>query len=702
MARHGTPPKGWHIPDVPAGVEDRASSDAPRTTLVEQVRARLPVWQGIHASPVVRRWIREGVPITFAGRRPRPFRAKPYEMDEGQQQWFRQEFERLRTLGAWREATDTRWVSPAFLVPKPPKEDGTLDWRLVVDLRRINRHCLKRSCRYETLRYLESAMRRGEYLFSWDIKDGFYHIEIRPEDQAYMTFSVKLGDEIRYVTCVGLPMGWVNSPYVFTKFMRPVVQHLRAPGVAAEMAAQRASGASRRFLYKTLDPNRRGLRVLPYVDDFLGIARTEERAREALRFVDTLLGRLGIFRHPTKGVFEPQQRLDHLGLRIDAQRGVFEVTGKRARKIAATAAHLLSKAKKERRWVEVKSLASLVGLCNSCLLAVPPAQFFLRSLYDAIERRSSWAGRVKLDRQNIRDIQWWADFTTGNRWNGRPIWRLATTAVLHTDAAGGRGQGWGAKLNGKEEARGYWRAHQLRHHITVLELKAVRFALETFRQQLRGRVIRLHEDNMGVVGILRKSASRDPVLMKEMRKVWWILAELDARIDVEYIRSADNVDADRLSRLQDRDDWRLNPRLFQRFDEQYHQHTVDRFATANNALCRRYNSQWHDPGTEAVDALAQDWSQDTNWINPPWHLLSRVVTKLQQTPGVRATVVAPCWASAPWFPQLMALSDCVEILPPGYDVFLPGTRGSRAPVGNAGWSVAVCRITPGGGTASIA
>ena len=81
-----------------------------------------------------------------------------------------------------------------------------------------------------------------------------------------MTFSVQLGNEIRYVTCVGLPMGWVNSPYVFTKFMRPVVQHLRAPGVAAEMAAQRASGASRRFLYKTLDPNRRGLRVLPYMD----------------------------------------------------------------------------------------------------------------------------------------------------------------------------------------------------------------------------------------------------------------------------------------------------------------------------------------------------------------------------------------------------------------------------------------------------
>ena len=46
----------------------------------------------------------------------------------------------------------------------------------------------------------------------------------------------------------------------------------------------------------------------------------------------------------------------------------------------------------------------------------------------------------------------------------------------------------------------------------------------------------------------------------------------------EYIRSADNVIADRLSRAEDRDDWRLNPRLFQHYDATYHDgrgHDVD-------------------------------------------------------------------------------------------------------------------------------
>ena len=45
----------------------------------------------------------------------------------------------------------------------------------------------------------------------------------------------------------------------------------------------------------------------------------------------------------------------------------------------------------------------------------------------------------------------------------------------------------------------------------ILELKAVRFALEAFRNFLRGRIV-AHEDNQGVVAILTKSVSRDPTL----------------------------------------------------------------------------------------------------------------------------------------------------------------------------------------------
>ena len=34
--------------------------------------------------------------------------------------------------------------------------------------------------------------------------------------------------------------------------------------------------------------------------------------------------------------------------------------------------------------------------------------------------------------------------------------------------------------------------------------------------------------------------------------------------------------------------------------------TIDRFATANNAQCVRYNSAYYDPSTEEVDAFSQD------------------------------------------------------------------------------------------------
>ena len=65
--------------------------------------------------------------------------------------------------------------------------------------------------------------------------------------------------------------------------------------------------------------------------------------------------------------------------------------------------------------------------------------------------------------------------------------------------------------------------------------------------------------------------------------------------------------------------------LFQLLDERWGPHTIDRFATANNAHCRRYNSRWRDPTSEGVDAMARNWrahphtgALERNWVNPPW------------------------------------------------------------------------------------
>ena len=252
--------------------------------------------------------------------------------------------------------------------------------------------------------------------------------------------------------------------------------------------------------------------------------------------------------------------------------------------------------------------------------------------------------------------------------------------------------------NGTTPARGFWRPHQLVHHITLLELKAVRLTVETFLDELRGHRVRLYEDNQAVMHILNNVTTRSPAIMAELRKLWRLLDENNIDLRAEFIRSAANVWADALSREADDEDWKLHPQLFADLDARWGPHTVDRFASANNAQCRRFNSRWRDPLTEAVDAMARHWRAhpttgelEVNWVNPPWSELADVVQKLRED-GAAATVVAPYWPSAIWFRDLLEISSEYEILPEATDTFLLGKLGSCKPLDKPGWSVMVCRV----------
>ena len=73
----------------------------------------------------------------------------------------------------------------------------------------------------------------------------------------------------------------------------------------------------------------------------------------------------------------------------------------------------------------------------------------------------------------------------------------------------------------------------------------------------------------------------------------------------------------------------LRPDLFRRLEELFGPHQVDRFATAINRQCLRYNSRWHDVGSEGDAFAAADWTTTNNWANPPWTLLPRFVDFLR-------------------------------------------------------------------------
>ncbi|KAK3287371.1 hypothetical protein CYMTET_5118 [Cymbomonas tetramitiformis] len=429
---------------------------------------------------------------------------------------------------------------------------------------------------------------------------------------------------------------------------------------------RRAGGCGR-------EEHQHGARVLPYMDDFLVLLNSRIEALRARELTSRVLVRLGLPRNEKKGQWEPTQLMEHLGLEVDLKAVQFRVTPKRLQKIHLQSKALLSEASRQRRWLPARKLAAFTGLRQSVYLAVTPARLYLRELHLVLSTRRGWGAKVKLTWQAWSDIEWWLRLPAQSRWNGRKIWHSPTRAKVHTDASL---FAWGGVLNLKHAARGFW-SDEL--HITHLELEAVYKTVQSFLRELTGKVVRLYCDNQAVVAMLSHFTSRNPELMRRMRRLWILLDINDIELQARCIRSEANERADRLSRDRDLDDWRLNRRWFQ---WAWHQHTVDRFASELCVQLPRYYAQWHDPRCEGVDSLAFSWLGEVNWVNPPWSLLDEVAHKLREE-KCAATVVAPYWPGQMWFQQLEAMADeaglasglKVKVYWPQDDAWYTGTVG---------------------------
>eukprot|EP00873_Tetraselmis_striata_P033083 jgi/Tetstr1/453347/TSEL_040338.t1 len=343
---------------------------------------------------------------------------------------------------------------------------------------------------------------KGDYMFSFDLQDGFYALGIAPSDRDYFTVNIR---GILYRLC-GLPMGWSLSPYYFTTFTMTFVKHLRSPPTPA---APGNVPRSRRWLRRG---RWRGARISPYVDDFLMFASSEPEALELRQRVADLLDSLGLLRNPAKGLWELVQYGQHLGVDIDTATGYFYAPVDKLQRLARQAKQLLQRAARDTRWLPVRELQSLAGRAQYLFLAIPAARFHLRELNDVVG--SKWGGRVRMTHQLRRDLQWWTAVPT--QANGRPIHCPVETAYMHCDSSG---YGWGAVLNGRLEARGFWGAADERQHITWKELKAIRLAVESILPHLAGRRVLLHEDNQAVCSVLAGLTSRSPAMMAELRKL---------------------------------------------------------------------------------------------------------------------------------------------------------------------------------------
>ena len=195
-----------------------------------------------------------------------------------------------------------------------------------------------------------------------------------------------------------------------------------------------------------------------------------------------------------------------------------------------------------------------------------------------------------------------------------------------------------------------WTADESCYSSTWRELKAVQHGLESFVNKLQGKAIMWYTDNKGVTSIVRKGSMK-PDLQVLAEEICLLCRYNDIALTLQWVPRLENVAADRVSRWFDSDDWKIHPSLFTLLGVQFGTFDIDRFASDHNTQLLRFNSRFNTPGSEAIDAFTQDWSQDYNWLCPPPKLIPQTINHLVRC-HARGVLVVPSFPSAMFWPLL--------------------------------------------------
>jgi hypothetical protein len=565
-------------------------------------------------------------------------------------------------LGAIVRDDQLRYVNAAFMIPK-----NSGGFRLIVDLRPFNECQIDYPTEFDTLHTLQRDLQPLDYLSAFDLADGYFHLGIHPDYQQYFGFRVN-GKGYRMLA---IPFGWSCSPQAFMLLTRAIGKFLRDP------LPLWVDGV----LYES-EPIRH--RIL--VDDFLLMYKSVEQGLHSNCYVRVLLSLLGVGVNEPKSSWKPERVKQHLGLTIDTERCMFFVPGEKLLKIKLYAKGLLSEASRNRRWVPARSVARMCGLVMCISLAFKGAHFFTRCLYDDLKQKASWGAKVKLSNQSYKHLVFLSKLH--QIWNGKHIWPAHLTTSLVSDASD---LGWGAKAADGREAHGFWSQTTRALHIMTRECYAIYYGLAAFKHLYANQVVDVVCDNSAVVHSLRVFSTRSRELMKVISLIFWFCHLHNITLVPRLIKSAHNV-VDTLSRLNADGEWCVAEWLFSWIQSRYGDHDVDRFASHTTALLPRYNSAFWDPCTEGVDGLAQDWSCDNNYANPPLGLIHRVVKKLSRYRTVLCTLVVPDWPSKPWYVPLMLMATAVHVVPAGTWAFQRLSPKGEVVKLRTKWPVLVVRV----------
>ena len=514
------------------------------------------------------------------------------------------------------------FISAIFPVSKP---NG--DIRIILNLKPLNVHVTYEHFKMEHLNTALGLMQEHCFMSSIDLKDAYYSVNVHESHRKYLRFF--WNNKLYQLTC--LAQGLSCAPRLFTKVMKPIFARLR----------------SEVFL------------SVFYLDDSLLIGKDRMECTQNVEHTAALLTNAGFIINVDKSSFSPSKEITFLGFCLNSETMTISLPLVKRQRIFNMCTTLSNGS-----LFPIREVARFIGLLVSSFPAVRYGPLFYRFLEKnkilALKNaKGNFDSTMQLDADALDEVKWWADNVLNSFC---PIKVDPPALIISTDASL---SGWGCSFNGLSTG-GRWSPLEAVNHINVLEIKAVLFSLQSLLHDITGTHVRVQSDGTTTVSYINNFGGVKSISCHRVAgEIWFWAFERQNHLSAEHLPGAQNVLADRASRIFDENtEWQLSDSCFRAIFNRFGPFDIDLFASRLNALCDIYCAWKPDPRARFIDAFSVNWNKfHKAYVFPPFSVIMKCLQKLCQDQA-QAVFVTPLWPTQPWFPKLIQMLVAVPLLLP--------------------------------------
>ena len=504
-------------------------------------------------------------------------------------------------------------VNPLSVQVEPTKK------RLILDCSFLNRYVACPSFKMEDYKTALSLIDKGGYIFSFDLKDGYHHLNIHPDFRDLLGFKFTHEGRTMYARYIVAPFGLRDIPYTFTKMLRPLVAHWR----------------------------RCGIKICLYLDDGFSSASSYNKALLDSCHVRQDLMRAGIVWNVKKSTWKPVQELDWVGYYWRTVTGTFHVRERRVIKLKGFLEEL-----KGLKGCTARRLAALVGQIISMQPVLGDiARLKTRNSQIAVALARHWDDKVTLNESIKGELEFWSNNI--DRLNKENCFQTDGPVVVDLVESDASGTGCGSILNGRDVAARNFQAVERAQSSTYREIACIHFSLASFLPKIRDRTLTLRTDSQAAAKICRVG-SMNPVMQHFAESIFEICFSNNVLLTVDWVPRELNKEADEVSRLPEKidvDDWQITKEFFSIINARWGPITIDLFANYYNTKCERFYSLFYAPGTLGVDAFAYNWEGENALMVPPVNKIAQSLSHASLS-RIKCTLVVPHWTSSSFWPVI--------------------------------------------------